>query len=177
MTIGTFTKYYHNSSLPFAFKKGKTDTHRQLKTTWYYLKSNFPPHFVPFLSACTLLAFISHFTVLHLLSMPSSLSQFNTFSRVRHHFYNFLSLSFFFLSNFPPPKPSLPSPSPLLSHILSCQGHKPLKEKKKKTSHEYYESCFFSLSVLLFPPSFSQRYLRADFPHACQGWTALGTSR
>lgn len=132
MTIGTFTKYYHNSSLPFAFKKGKTDTHRQLKTTWYYLKSNFPPHFVPFLSACTLLAFISHFTVLHLLSMPSSLSQFNTFSRVRHHFYNFLSLSFFFLSNFPPPKPSLPSPSPLLSHILSCQGHKPLKEKKKK---------------------------------------------
>lgn len=113
--------------------------------------------------------------LLYLLSMLSSPSQFNAFSCERHLFYNFLSLSFF---NFPPSKPSLPSPSfssPSLSHTLSRQGHKLLKEKKKIIWILWITLLF--LSSCSCPPSYSQRYLSADFPHACQGWTALGNSR
>ncbi len=124
------------------------------------------------------LAFISHSVVFFHLSMLSSLSRFNAFFCERHLFYNFLSLSYsIFLPLSPPSLLHLfHQPS---SHILSCQGHRLLKEEKKM--YEYYESPFhFCLLVPFFPPAPSlstsvlQRYLMADFPHACQNWTTPG---
>ena len=62
--------------------------------------------------------------------------------------------------NFPPYKPSLPSPSfssTSLSHILFCQGHKLLKEREKKNHMNSMNhsslSVISSLSILRLPPS------------------------
>lgn len=98
-------------------------------------------------------------------------------------FNDILSLVFFFHFVFPyhspPSHPSLHSP--VLSHSLSRQGHKLLRETETEKERE---NSLKQPSPPVFPPSpprslhlCSQRYRSARSLHPCQAWTALGTSR
>ncbi len=112
------------------------------------------------------LAFISHSVVFFHLSMLSSLSQFNAFFCERHLFYNFLSLSYsIFLSLSPPSLLHLfHQPS---SHILSCQGHRLLKEEKKKVWILWITLPFLPSCPFLSPCSLR---LYLGFTKISDGW-------
>lgn len=134
--------------------------------------------YLPFSRFVPSLFWLSSLTLLYCIFYPCCLLQVNSMPFFVKDIFSITSFHFVF-SIFLPSFSIFFITLPLTHHSLLSRTQ--ASEREKKIIWILWITLLFLSSLFLSscsrPPSYSQRYLSADFPHACQGWTALGNSR